>query len=119
MGGDSIGGSVVINSAQPEFAKSGQRIINNKFSTFYRSNNQASGVNIKSSIASDKLSFNYNGSYIDAENFKAAKHFKSSGLAATGREFISGKEVGSSAFKDGNHMLTLELEKIANYLILK
>ena len=107
MGGDSIGGSVVINSAQPEFAKIGQRIINNKFSTFYRSNNKASGVNINSSIASDKLSFNYNGSYIDAENFKAAKHFKSSGLAATGREFISGKEVGSSAFKDGNHMLTL------------
>ena len=119
MGGDSIGGSVVINSAQPEFAKIGQRIINNKFSTFYRSNNQASGVNIKSSIASDKLSFNYNGSYIDAENFKAAKHFKSSGLAATGREFISGKEVGSSAFKDGNHMLTLGVREDSQLFNIK
>ena len=119
MGGDSIGGSVVINSAQPEFAKIGQRIINNKFSTFYRSNNQASGVNIKSSITSDKLSFNYNGSYIDAENFKAAKHFKSSGLAATGREFISGKEVGSSAFKDGNHMLTLGVREDSQLFNIK
>ena len=119
MGGDSIGGSVVINSGQPEFAKIGQRIINNKFSTFYRSNNQASGVNIKSSIASDKLSFNYNGSYIDAENFKAAKHFKSSGLAATGREFISGKEVGSSAFKDGNHMLTLGVREDSQLFNIK
>jgi iron complex outermembrane receptor protein len=119
MGGDSIGGSVVINSAQPEFAKIGQRIINNKFSTFYRSNNKASGVNIKSSITSDKLSFNYNGSYIDAENFKAAKHFKSSGLAATGREFISGKEVGSSAFKDGNHMLTLGVREDSQLFNIK
>ena len=111
MGGDSIGGSVVINSAQPEFAKNGEKIVKNKFSTFYRSNNKSSGVNINNSIASDKLSFNYNGSYIDAENFKAAKHFKDSGLAATGREHISGDEVGSSAFKDGNHMLTIGAKK--------
>ena len=106
MGGDSIGGSVVINSAQPEFAKTGERLLKNKVSTFYRTNNKAKGININTSIASDKFSFNYNGSYIDAENFKAAKHFKNSGAAASGREFISGDEVGSSAFKDGNHMLT-------------
>jgi iron complex outermembrane receptor protein len=106
MGGDSIGGSVVINSAQPEFAKTGERLLRNKVSTFYRTNNKAKGININTSIASDKFSFNYNGSYIDAENFKAAKHFKNSGAAASGREFISGDEVGSSAFKDGNHMLT-------------
>ena len=111
MGGDSIGGSVIINSAQPEFAKSDENIFKNKISTFYRSNNKASGININSSFASDKLSLNYNGSYIDAENFKAAKHYKSSGLAATGREFISGKEVGSSSFKDGNHMLTIGTRK--------
>ena len=106
MGGDSIGGSVVINSAQPEFAKTEERLLKNKVSTFYRTNNKVKGININTSIASDKFSFNYNGSYIDAENFKAAKHFKNSGAAASGREFISGDEVGSSAFKDGNHMLT-------------
>ena len=111
MGGDSIGGSVIINSAQPEFAKSDENIFKNKISTFYRSNNKASGININSSFATDKLSLNYNGSYIDAENFKAAKRYKSSGLAATGREFISGKEVGSSSFKDGNHMLTIGARK--------
>jgi len=111
MGGDSIGGSVVINSAKPEFSKNGKRLFKNKGSIFYRTNNKASGININSSIASDKLSFNYNGSYIGAENFKAAKHFKDSGIAATGREFIRGDEVGSSAFKDGNHMLTFGARK--------
>ena len=119
MGGDSIGGSVVINSAQPEFAKEGERLLKNKISTFYRTNNKAKGININSSIASDKLSFNYNGSYIDAENFKAAKHFKNSGAAATGREFIGGDEVGSSAFKDGNHMLTFGMRENDQYLNLK
>jgi len=111
MGGDSIGGSVIINSAQPVFAKANESVFKNKISTFYRTNNKASGVNINSSIATDKLSFNYNGSYIDAKNFKAAKHFKESGLAATGREFLRGDEVGSSAFKDGNHMITVGVRK--------
>ena len=106
MGGDSIGGTVIINSAQPEFANTGERLLKNKISTFYKTNNKATGININSSIASDKFSLNYNGSYIDAQNFKAAKHFKNSGAAASGREFIRGDEVGSSAFKDGNHMLT-------------
>ena len=111
QGGDSIGGSIVINSVQPEFAKSDESIFKNKISTFYRTNNKAIGVNINSSIASDKLSFNYNGSYIDAKNFKAAKHFKDSGLVSTGRGFIDGDEVGSSAFKDGNHMITVGSRK--------
>ncbi|MFL2981246.1 MAG: TonB-dependent receptor [Methylophilaceae bacterium] len=106
MGGDSIGGTVIINSTQPEFANIGERLLKNKVSTFYKTNNKATGININSSIASDKFSLNYNGSYIDAQNFKAAKHFKNSGAAASGREFIRGDEVGSSAFKDGNHMLT-------------
>ena len=111
QGGDSIGGSIVINSVQPEFAKSYENIFKNKISTFYRTNNKAIGVNINSSIASDKLSFNYNGSYIDAKNFKVAKHFKDSGLVSTGRGFIDGDEVGSSAFKDGNHMITVGSRK--------
>jgi len=111
MGGDSIGGSVVINSMQPDFAKSDEKIFKHKISTFYTTNNKASRVNISSSIASDKLSFNYNGSYIDAKNFKAGKHFKDSRLSATGRQFIDGDEVGSSAFKDGNHMITLGSRK--------
>ena len=111
MGGDSIGGSVVINSMQPDFAKSDEKIFKHKISTFYTTNNKASRVNISSSIASNKLSFNYNGSYIDAKNFKAGKHFKDSRLSATGRQFIDGDEVGSSAFKDGNHMITLGSRK--------
>ena len=119
IGGDSIGGSVIINSVKPKFAENGENFFMNKFSTFYRSNNKASGINFNSTLASDKLSFNYNGSYIDAENFKAAKHFKSSGLAATGREFISGKEVGSSAFKDGNHMLTLGVREDSQLFNIK
>ena len=119
MGGDSIGGSVLINSIKPEFANSGKQIFKNKISTFYRTNNKAKGVNIKSSVASDKLSLNYNGSYVDAENFKASKHFKESGNAASGREFIRGDEVGSSSFKDGNHMITFGARKDSQLFNIK
>ena len=111
MGGDSIGGSILINSAQPEYAKDGETLSKNKLSTFYRSNNQSKSLNINSIIALEDLSLNYNGSFIYADNFKAAKHFKESGNAATDRQFIRGDEVGSSAFKDSNHMLTLGARK--------
>ena len=111
MGGDSIGGSILINSAQPEYAKNGERLVRNKLSTFYRSNNKSKSLNINSIMASEDLSLNYNGSYIYAENFKAGKPFKESGNAASDREFIRGDEVGSSAFKDSNHMLTLGARK--------
>ena len=56
MGGDSIGGTVILNSAQPEFANIGERLLKNKVSTFYKTNNKATGININSSIASDKFS---------------------------------------------------------------
>ena len=111
MGGDSIGGSILINSAQPEYAKNGERLVRNKLSTFYRSNNKSKSLNINSIIASEDLSLNYNGSYIYADNFKAGKPFKESGNAALDREYIRGDEVGSSAFKDSNHMLTLGARK--------
>ena len=111
MGGDSIGGSILINSAQPQYAKNGETLFKNKASTFYRSNNKSKSLNINSVIASEDLSLNYNGSYIYAENFKAGKSFKEPGNAASGREFIRGDEVGSSAFRDSNHMLTLGTRK--------
>ena len=111
MGGDSIGGSVIINSAQPEFAKNSERMVRNKLSTLYRSNNKSKSLNINSIVASEDLSLNYNGSYIYAENFKAGKPFKESSNAASDRDFIRGDEVGSSAFKDSNHMFTLGARK--------
>ena len=119
MGGDSIGGSIIINSAKPEYAKNGEKLIKNKLSTFYRANNKSKSININTSIASDRLSFNYNGSYINTGNYKAGKYFKDSGNAATGREFIRGNEVGSSAFREGNHIVTLGTRKDEQLFNLK
>ncbi|MDC6484609.1 TonB-dependent receptor [Methylophilaceae bacterium] len=111
FGGDSIGGSILINSSQPQFSENGETLSKNKLSTFFRSNNKSKSLNINSMIASENLSLNYNGSYIYAENFMTGKSFKESGNAASDREFIRGDEVGSSAFKDSNHMLTLGARK--------
>ena len=111
LGGDSIGGSILINSSQPQFSKNGETLSKNKLSTFFRSNNKSKSLNINSMIASENLSLNYNGSYIYAENFMAGKSFKESGNAASDREFIRGDEVGSSSFKDSNHMITLGARK--------
>ncbi|HQO17350.1 MAG TPA: TonB-dependent receptor plug domain-containing protein, partial [Methylotenera sp.] len=47
VGGDSIAGTILVNSATPEFAKDGHDLlIQATLGTFYRSNNDARGVNL-------------------------------------------------------------------------
>ncbi|MDO9205473.1 TonB-dependent receptor plug domain-containing protein, partial [Methylotenera sp.] len=56
VGGDSIAGTIIVNSAAPEFAKDGQDLlIKAQIGTFYRSNNDARGVNLSTSVANDKV----------------------------------------------------------------
>nr|MDP2191237.1 TonB-dependent receptor [Rhodoferax sp.] len=110
VGGDSIGGSIVANSAAPEFAKAGEgtRLLG-QAGVFYRSNGHAKGGSVSLTVASDKLSMTYSGSTAESGNYKAAADFKAAGLAAPGRAWLAGDEVGSSRYKSGNQSLGLAL----------
>jgi outer membrane receptor protein involved in Fe transport len=47
VGGDSIGGTILVESAKPEFAKPGEGVLTQgEFGTFYRSNGDAMGANV-------------------------------------------------------------------------
>lgn len=62
MGGDSIAGTIAVDSAAPEFAASADELLmKGKASAFYRSNNDARGINLSATIASDILSVRYTG----------------------------------------------------------
>ncbi|MDP2282395.1 MAG: TonB-dependent receptor plug domain-containing protein, partial [Methylotenera sp.] len=51
MGGDSIAGTILVNSEAPEFAVAGQGLlVKGQINSFYRSNNDARGVNISTSV---------------------------------------------------------------------
>ncbi len=111
VGGDSIAGTIQVNSKAPEFAKEGQGLlVDGQINTFYRSNNDARGVNLSASVANESVYMRYTGSSVEANNYRAGGNFKNAGLAAVGRGWLDADEVGSSYYKAINHALALGLQ---------
>jgi iron complex outermembrane receptor protein len=110
IGGDSIAGTIVVKSAAPEFAQAGQGILlKGQATSFYRSNNDARGINLSATVAGESLSMRYTGSTVEANNYTAGGNFKPAGLAAAGRGWLAGDVVGSSSYKSENHALAFGL----------
>lgn len=119
LGGDSIAGTIQVNSAAPEFAEAGQTLLKGQASAFYRSNNNARGGNLSAMAASDTLSVRYTGSTVEANNYESAHDFKPAGIAAIGRGRLDGDEVGSSSYKAQNHALDFGLRHKIHLFDLK
>ncbi len=108
VGGDSIGGTIIVNSGTPRFAEQGQGVLTTgELGSYYRSNGDAFGANLSATAANENVSASYNGSFAQSGNYKAAKDFKP-GTTATrtvdGDHWISGNEVGSSRYQSENHL---------------
>lgn len=120
MGGDSIAGTIQVESAAPEFAQPGHdSLIKAQIGGFYRSNNDAVGGSISATVANENLSVRYTGTTVDANNFHAAKKFKLSGLAAWGQGWLGGDEVGSSAYEAHNQQLAFAVRHDNHLVDLK
>ncbi len=120
VGGDSVSGTIQVDSAAPEFALPGQgMLVNGRAAAFYRSNNDARGANVTATVAGESLSVRYTGSTVDADNYTAARKFKPAGQAAWGRGWLDGDEVGSSAYEAQNHALAFGLRHENHLLELK
>lgn len=106
LGGDSIAGTILVNSATPEFAAAGEGLLTHaSLNTSYKSNNDERGVNVSASVANEEAYVRYIGSSVEANNYRAGGNFKPAGSAAAGRDFLDADEVGSSAFRAINHAL--------------
>ncbi len=114
MGGDSIGGTIRVNSADPEFAEDGKApLLKGQASTFYRTNGDARGGNISASIANEHAELKYTGSTVQSRNYKAGGDF-------TTQNTKNGKDVvGSSAYKSENQSLSLALRKDDHLAVIK
>ena len=116
-GGDSIGGTIIAKSKQPEFAKDADSVLSKgEIGAFYRSNGDARGANLSATLATDNFSLNYTGSTSKANNYDAANNFKAAGPAASDRGWLDGDEVGSTAYETRNHALNLGF-KLDNHLL--
>ncbi len=110
VGGDSIGGTIVAETAAPQFAPDSSALLTKgEIGAHYRSNNQAVGANVAATLASDRFSLNYAGSTAKADNYKAGGNFKSTGATGRPGHELPLDEVGSTAYETRNHTLNLAL----------
>ncbi len=118
VGGDSIGGSIVVKTEDPLFASEGQQLTEGELGATYRSNGEAKEGHLSVTTASDQLNVTYKGNYAQSKNYQAADDFKTfttTTNAMAGTEFTSGtkgtttkkNEVAGSAYESINHNLSV------------
>jgi iron complex outermembrane receptor protein len=129
-GGDSIGGTILVESFAPEFAQAGQApLLKGEAGTFYRSNGNALGANISATAAGENLSVTYSGSTAQSDDYTAGGDFKPAGPAFIGgptspslytsSKWLDGDEVGSTQYKSTNQSLDFALRHDNHLLDLK
>jgi iron complex outermembrane receptor protein len=108
VSGDSIGGSIVVDSAAPEFAQPGQgKLRKGEVGAFYRSNGDALGTNLAATLASESVSLSYTGAYARSDNYKAGDDFKDYSFTGRTGHTLPLDEVGSTAYEATNQALKL------------
>ncbi|MEI6542607.1 MAG: TonB-dependent receptor [Methylococcales bacterium] len=103
MGGDSIGGTISLQSSAPVFAEPGNNLlITGKASSFYRSNGNAFGGSIAAGIANEHARLEYTGSDTQSGNYSDGNGamIKSSG-------YETQNHAAALSFKFDNHLLEI------------
>lgn len=128
LGGDSIGGSIVVKSPGPRFAGPGQTSIEDGTASAYaRSNGNAMGASLSANWANQALALGYSGSTARADDYTAGGNFHAAGPAfaanpSVGNQsipWIAGDQVGSTAYRTTNQELRLAMRGAASLLDLK
>ncbi|MBV5299860.1 MAG: TonB-dependent receptor, partial [Rhodoferax sp.] len=119
VGGDSIGGTIAVKSAPPEFADSPEQVgAKGQAGAFYRSNGQAKGGNAGATFVGQNVNVTYSGASTQSANYHAGADFKVPGPGAVGGPWLAGNEVGSSSFDAQNHDLGLAVRRDKHLLQL-
>ena len=104
MGGDSIGGTIAVDSPQPVFAAPGERIhTEGTLSTFYRSNGESYGPSLIGSISTQHFSFGYAGTWTNTDDYRDGH----------------GHLVTSTYVQSTNHVVTLAAQAAGNLFVLQ
>ena len=118
VGGDSIGGSIVVRSADPAFAKSGEHLVQGKAGMFYRSNGDGWGGNLSGTLATESVSLGYTGAYTQSDNYKAGDDFKDYTFTGRSGHTLPMDEPGSTAHESSNQAVRLAWQGGAHLLDL-
>jgi iron complex outermembrane receptor protein len=114
-GGDSIGGSIIVESTQPQFAGPDEdKITSRQIGSYYQSNNDARGVDLNGEYATQKFNINYNGSWRKANNYYAGGDFKDYTTTGVPGHTLDRDEVGSTAYETYDHNVGLAYKADSN-----
>jgi iron complex outermembrane receptor protein len=103
-GGDSIAGTILVDSPDPVFSKSGAIEGAGRISGFYRSNGDVAGGSVFGTVAGENLDISYEGSIVAADDYEAG-----------GNDGI----VRSTEYQSENHQLTLAARDGSNLFVLQ
>lgn len=110
VGGDSIGGTIQVQSAPPRFAEHGAGLLfTGEAGSFLRSNGHGRGGNLALTLATETLNLSYTASTVRSDNLWAAQGFHAAGSGGAGGNWLNAEEIGSSAYRATNRNLGLAL----------
>jgi iron complex outermembrane recepter protein len=99
VGGDSIGGSIQVKAAPPEFAGADRPVIGSALlGSFYRSDRAARGYNLGATAAVEWLNLTFRQSDSRSDGFNAVAGFKPFAAGREGGDLIPTDLVASSAY---------------------
>jgi iron complex outermembrane receptor protein len=105
QGGDSIGGTIAIESAVPQFARGGQGVVTHGgVSAFHRTNGVVNGGNVWLSTATENFRMGYTGSYVNANNYKSG-----AGAMVKSTFYETQNHELQLAARRGSHLVTADL----------
>ena len=120
IGGDLLGGAIVVNSREPLFAAPGQDVVTHgSIGSFYRSNGDGWGGNASASAATEHFFLSYEGAYAKSGNYFAGGDFVKFPLTSSVTKVLPNNEVGSTAFETQNHLATLAYKNKDQLIELK
>ena len=104
LGGDSIGGTITVDSPEPVFALPGESLHKEgSLTSFYRSNSHAIGGSATGTVATDTYSLTYTGGVTRAGDYKDGK----------------GDKIGASRYETMNHGGTLAMRRDGDVFTLQ
>jgi iron complex outermembrane recepter protein len=118
VGGDSIGGSIRVRSAAPNFATREQKYVAHaEAGSFYRSNGNGFGYNLWANAATRHLSLSYAETRSRSDNYQAGGSFKPVSAGTEGGRQLAGNEVGSSAFHGATNRSVALALRLSRHLV--
>jgi iron complex outermembrane receptor protein len=101
-GGDSIGGTVAVDSAPSEFSDTGAPQVHGNIEAFHRTNGVANGGSASFAFTTKNFRLGYTGSYVNANDYKDG-----SGSLVASTFYEAQNNALEAALRAGNHVFTV------------